>query len=633
MAHTTSLFVMGARMPAYLCLNMISPIPPKRPLHRADSLFRHSHHTSNSMILAKCAAFDLAENEVAQNSKIIMPPPLPLLSTDFNEEMTQLPSTEPTTDHKIIVKALWALTELPPLPAASSSTSPSDESELNRTAAGAAVLLETARDGLLHCTNWPTGSLAAALEALCRLGINDEELITPLLSALTQRVLQSQRSATLSTTSFHIQPESNKNNNSGGDVGVTTMVKIYSALSQLRHHRAPELLSALAAKLATTSDPFHALPPPAVHRLVHSLKSLEWPLRAEALQSLGRVFFNYYRLFPCHFAADVVWMLARRGNADEALLTSCAPAVHASLSGCSMKHLADISRAYAKAPHAAADTGLFDAIAARAAACVDAADPQDIARVVAAFDQVGMQPEALLDVVEAWADRRLAALSPQALTLALVSFAKLGNHSPRLLQTAATCVQNKLQDLQRPELAMVLWSFARLEFDPGEGLLRHAEHAAVTAPAGFADREMANTLWSLARLGHQPSLSSLKAIAAGLLPVAHRYSGLSASLVLWAFATFGKRPVGQLIEALGGAVAREAHSLDAQSISLTAWALGTLGYRHAGFGRAVTAEVMMVSGRLDGFLPQNLANLGWGLAKSGIDPGAMFMIQLEQVKN
>jgi hypothetical protein len=202
-------------------------------------------------------------------------------------------------------------------------------------------------------------------------------------------------------------------------------------------------------------------------------------------------------------------------------------------------------------------------------------------------------------------------------------------------------VKNKLEEMQRSEIAMAVWAFGRLEFDPGVEVLSHAERAVAAAPTAFSDRELANLLWALARLGYSPDAENLSLIASGLLPVARKYSGISAALVLWAFATFSQqqqtttsrgRPLSQqeeqrlLCEALGCAVARELHTLDPQTLSLTAWAFGVLAYKHEIF---TTECASLGSTQLSSFSPQNLANLGWGIAKSGADPGSNFMQQYE----
>ncbi len=513
-------------------------------------------------------------------------------------------------DQRTVLSSLWALTEWTP-----AGTSPPDDIQ-------DAVLTAT-KSALREAYVWPTTSLAATLEALGKLSIKNTEILVPLVAELTERAVE--------------KADNHRHNRAGLDP--LTTVKLFSGLSAL-HYRPPELISALAASIALPGalDP---LPPSKLRRLLQSLSALDWPLGSEAVLALATAFSKYHRIMDASEVAEMAWVLARRGGAEETALTAFAPAVRAALPRCGMKQLADVSRAYSKVPTAASQDGLFEAIAARAARCVDGAAPEDISRVIGAFDQVGMQPEALLEVVEQWADRRLAALSSQALALALASFAKLGNRSPRLLQTAAECVKNKLEEMQRSEIAMAVWAFGRLEFDPGVEVLSHAERAVAAAPTAFSDRELANLLWALARLGYSPDAENLSLIASGLLPVARKYSGISAALVLWAFATFSQqqqtttsrgRPLSQqeeqrlLCEALGCAVARELHTLDPQTLSLTAWAFGVLAYKHEIF---TTECASLGSTQLSSFSPQNLANLGWGIAKSGADPGSNFMQQYE----
>ena len=462
----------------------------------------------------------------------------------------QVDSIGPLLDHvSSIVSSLWALAEQGP----AMSQPIGNLVELTD-------LINATKSALAQADVWPTGSLAAVLEALSRLRIKDSELLSPLCTALTQRAQQAE------------------------DWNPGTTLKLYSSLATLRM-RPSVLVGALAMRLEAPLA-LESLRLPGLQRLFKSLSILQWPVSAKELNLIGNIFLSYYRVMPAADTAELVWVIARRGDSPETLLTAFVPAVHAALPRCRMKHLADISRAYAKFP-AAAVGGVFESIAARAAQCTDGAAPEDIARVIGAFDQIQIQPEALLMVVEEWADRRLAALSPQALALALASFVRLGNHSPRLLQTAASCARSKATQMQLHELSTVLWAFARLEFDPGEELRVRAEHAMAASPADFADRELANLIWALARLGHTPSRDILSAICNGLLPIAAKTSAVSAALELWAFATFKYRPPLQLTTILGSAVAKELRPLDPLTIALSAWALGTLGVKHEAFAMAV----------------------------------------------
>ena len=508
-------------------------------------------------------------------------------------------------DVRTVLSSLWALAEWAPV----GTLPPEDIQKAVLTATKFAL-----RDAYL----WPTGSLAAILEALGKISVKDSEILIPLVAEVTERAQRN-----------FLDP--------------LTAVKLFSGLSALQY-RPPELLTALAASIALPGA-LDFLPASKLRCFIQSLSALDWPLGSDAVLAVATVVSKYHRLLEASEVAEMAWVLARRGGAEENALAAFVPAVRAALPRCGMKQLADVSRAYSKVPTAGTQDGLFEAIAARAARCVDGAAPEDISRVIGAFDQVGMQPEALLDVVEQWADRRLAALSSQALALALASFAKLGNRSPRLLQTAAACVKNKLEEMQRSEIAMTVWAFARLEFDPGLEVLSHAERAVAAAPTAFSDREVANLLWALARLGYHPAADNLSLIATGLLPIARKYSGISVALVLWAFATFSQQTTRRggrssetqppqqqqqqqqlLYEALGRAAARELHTLDPQTLSLTAWAFGVLAYKHEIF---TTECASLGSSHLNSFSPQNLANLGWGLAKSGADPGSYFMHQYE----
>lgn len=511
------------------------------------------------------------------------------------------PLQKSSVDARTVLSSLWALAECTPV-----GTSPPDDIQQ-------AVLTAT-KSALQDAYLWPTGSLTAILEALGKICMKDTEILIPLVAELTKRALK-------------------------GFLNPLTIVKLFSGLSTLQY-RPPELLTALAASIALPGA-LDFLPASKLQCLIQSLSALDWPLGSDAVLAIATVFSKYHRVMDASEVAEMAWVLARRGGAEENALTAFAPAVRTALPRCGMKQLADVSRAYSKIPTARMQDGLFEAIAARAARCVDGAAPEDISRVIGAFDEVGMQPEGLLEVVEQWADRRLAALSSQALALALASFAKLGNRSPRLLHTAAACVKTKLEEMQRSEIAMTVWAFARLEFDPGLEVLSHAERAVVAAPTAFSDRELANLLWALARLGYNPAADNLVSIAIGLLPVAKKYSGVSAALVLWAFATFSQQTTSKggrfsraqppqkqqqelLCEALGCAVARELHTLDPQTLSLTAWAFGVLSYKHEIF----TAECASLgSSQLNSFSPQNLSKLGWGIAKSGVDPGSHFMQQ------
>lgn len=116
--------------------------------------------------------------------------------------------------------------------------------------------------------------------------------------------------------------------------------------------------------------------------------------------------------------------------------------------------LADVARVYAK--FAMAPEGLFEAVAERTVASMQAADIQDLLRILTAFHQLGLQPDALLAAVEGWANARLRQLPPQALTLALGTFARLGGpRSPSLLAAAEECVVAQLDRLEPAQLALV----------------------------------------------------------------------------------------------------------------------------------------------------------------------------------
>ncbi len=577
---------------------------PKSYLNRCKKFYKR---------LASPLRISASTNELEMSlataaSQISSGPPFTATDTSPTIKTTINSSTTLGIDQRTVLSSLWALVEWSP----TGAPPPEDILDAVLTATKAAVL-----DAYL----WPTGSLASILEALGKLSVKDTDILLPLVAELKARAVDA-------------------DNHEGGLDPLDT-VKIFSGLSAL-HYRPPELIAALAASISLPGA-LDSLPASKLQRLLRSLSALDWPLGSEAVLSLAPFFSKYHRIMEAAEVAEMAWVLARRGGAEESALSAFAPAVRAALSRCGMKQLADVSRAYSKVPTAANVDGLFEAIAARAARCVDGAAPEDISRVIGAFDQIGIQPETLLEVVEQWADQRLAALSSQALALALASFAKLGNTSPRLLQTAAACVQNKLEEMQRSEIAMAVWAFGRLEFNPGVEVLRHAERAVAAAPTAFSDREVAKLLWALARLGYNPSPENLSLISTGLLPVARKYSGISAALVLWAFATFSQHQSNnsssltgrfsqqpqeqqQLCEALGCAVARDLRTLDPQSLSLTAWAFGILAYKHEIF---TTECATLTSTQLFSFSPQNLANLGWGIAKSGADPGVNFIKQYE----
>lgn len=593
--------IFGAKIPACLNLKVFDFKHGQVPARKSSRpLPSHCPRTKNPRAVV--------ENAEEQGSKglLLSPPTIPaadahaadnsLSPSEFNSSPLEIDSEiidEKAGSYSAIVSSLWELAERQP------SSSPSTDK------AFITSILSAVQAGPSYPEIWPTGSLIASLEALGRMGMKDPEVLTPFIAALTERAQHD----------MHWTQENT--------------IKMYSSLAALRI-RPSGLVGALAKRL-NAPETLENLRLLAMQRLFHSLAILEWPVSAETLRLLGTHFLPYHRAMLDADTCGLVWIIARRGEAVEDLLTAFAPAVHAVLPRCSMKQLADISRAYAKYPTSAVG-GLFESIAARAARCIDGAAPEDIARVISAFDQVDIQPEALLIVVEEWADRRLAALSPQALALALASFVRLNNRSPRLLRTAAACARSKITEMQRHELALVLWAFARLEFDPGEELRNHAEHALASAPAAFDDRELSNLIWALARLGHLPSADSLAAICTGFDPLAGKCMAVSASLVLWSFATFNYRPPSKLTIALGSAVARDLRPLDPQTIALTSWALGTLGMRHEQFAHAVSVECSARSGCLDKFAPQNLANLAWGLAKAGSNPGKSFMNELQRVR-
>ena len=507
---------------------------------------------------------------------------------------------------------------------------------------------------------WPLASLLSVLEALATL-LERRQLSLP--SAPLDQVIQSSIDA-LQTKWLDLppsSPSSSSSSSSSSSAVAVRCLRTLTTLSSLGVDKRPNIL--LRALIHNHILPcIDHLPPPHLRTAVTCFFSLDWPSmgRASVLQ-VAHSFQRYYKYMAPSQTAAMTWVLVRRGggagemvlvqSTPRTLSTSTAtapgwlPCVHATLRRCGMKQLSDISRSYASIYNTNSCTVqkeidvLFDCIAARAVACLPTTTttsaPEDVFRVISAFQQVGKQPEALLDVVEEWADQRLAALSANALALALASFAKLGNQSQRLLRTARSCVESKSKEMTPRELSMVLWAFARLEFAPGATVLEVAQHSIATNPTAYTDREIANALWGLAKLGCMPTPDTLSSVYAGLSRPSKskplKFSGQSASLLLWSFATFYTannrvKPPPPLLRDLGKAVAEEMKTLDPLSVALAAWGLGTLGHRHVEFVTSLSSYIVHSNSSNSSYspvflskcTPQNVANIVWGLAKSGV---------------
>ena len=291
---------------------------------------------------------------------------------------------------------------------------------------------------------------------------------------------------------------------------------------------------------------------------------------------------------------------------------------------------------------ASSPRAMLEKIAAHAALCVDGADPKDLVRLIQAFQAAGLKPEGLLDVLDVWADKRLAAMNASGISLAMAHFARVGEASPRLLKTAVKVAQANVESLTPSDTSKLVWAFAHLQYDPGQILLRKGVrvleregvvHLGEMGP-GMSDRELANLLWGLVRLEQYPSAEERRNIASALGQRPGKLSGQSAAILLWSFASSQEAVGGsryndpafdQAMHRLGMDLCADVGSVDSQSISMTAWSLGVLKVKHPEFAACLNTWMVGADGRLLAFEPQHVANLVWGLAKSGSRPSPEFM--------
>jgi hypothetical protein len=306
---------------------------------------------------------------------------------------------------------------------------------------------------------------------------------------------------------------------------------------------------------------------------------------------------------------------------------------------------------------------MLDRIAGQAAACVDGADPKDLVRLIQAFQLAGLKPEGLLDVLDVWADKRLAAMNASGIGLAMAHFARVGEASPRLLKTAVEVAEANVERLTASDASRLLWAFAHLQYDPGQVLRRKGVQVlAGTGVCGdinvngtsMSDRELANLFWGLVRLEEYPSVEERASIAAALVRAPGKVSGQSAALLLWSFASCQEASLGHRSDTradrrtrrkaegdnafefggfdgfeksmyrLGLDLCADVRSVDSQSISMTGWSLGVLKIKHPEFAACLDT----LGDTLQTFEPQHVANLVWGLAKSGSRPSQEFMLDV-----
>ena len=294
-----------------------------------------------------------------------------------------------------------------------------------------------------------------------------------------------------------------------------------------------------------------------------------------------------------------------------------------------------------------APRSMLEKIASHAAKCVDGADPKDLVRLIQAFQAAGLRPEGLLDVLDVWADKRLAAMNASGISLAMTHFARVGEASPRLLKTAVKVAEANVESLTPSETSKLVWAFAHLQYDPGQILLRKGVrvleregyvHLDETEPH-MSDRELANLFWGLVRLEQYPSAQERRNIAIALNHASGKLSGQSAAILLWSFASSQETAGGsrhndsafnEAMYRLGMDLCADAASVDSQSISMTAWSLGVLKIKHPEFAACLDSLTMGYEGKLLAFEPQHVANLVWGLAKSGSRPSPEFMLEVNE---
>ena len=349
-----------------------------------------------------------------------------------------------------------------------------------------------------------------------------------------------------------------------------------------------------------------------------------------------------------HLSSDnivsVVQLLTRSPSADARDIEQVAGLISEKIDLLSIQDLGHIARTFgaihAKDTCKEVSSKVLERIATQAMNCIEGADPRDLVRLIQAFQNAKIKPDALLDVLDIWADKRLGAMNAQGISLAMAHFARVGEASPRLLKTAVNVAESKLDNLTPSDASKLIWAFAHLEYHPGAKLLDRGIDILESSLTSnnINDREIANLLWGLVKLERYPSMNERINISSMLYQETGKVSGQSAALLLWSFAssydvaggTLNNKRFNSNILRLGTDLCRDISHVDSQSISMTAWSLGILKVPHKDFVECLDS---LGPAKLRSFEPQHISNLLWGLAKTGSHPSDVFISDTVEVRH
>lgn len=173
--------------------------------------------------------------------------------------------------------------------------------------------------------------------------------------------------------------------------------------------------------------------------------------------------------------------------------------------------------------------------------------------------------------------------------------------------------------LHHQELANTLWALARApeRFRPESRQVAIALMTKYVDRADpkfrFSDQHSANILWAIAKLEIDPTMARgvIDICIASIMETCGEYRPHSLSLSAWSLATLGIHPevVDRII---GEASARRLRDFESQQIAHVVWAGGTL---LSAWSLEGLPERLAVT--IDKAKPQNVANVMWGLARSG----------------
>ncbi|KAF4661333.1 nucleosome assembly [Perkinsus chesapeaki] len=173
--------------------------------------------------------------------------------------------------------------------------------------------------------------------------------------------------------------------------------------------------------------------------------------------------------------------------------------------------------------------------------------------------------------------------------------------------------------LHHQELANTLWALARAP----EEFRRECRETSITLMTKysaradpkfrFSDQHSANILWSIAKLGVRPQQAEgvINICISSIQDTIKEYRPHSLSLCAWSLATLGvhSEVVASILEE---ASARQLQNFENQQVAHLVWAGGTLlsEWTLDGLPERLAATV-------DKAKPQNVANVLWGIARSG----------------